>query len=60
MRFTVTSWVGVTEVADRPESGLFVSTSSCYSGVSEAMFASLMRTGWCRTPAVYAGWQPSF
>jgi hypothetical protein len=39
MRFTVTFGVGVTDLKAR---GLLLSTSSCYSSVSETMFASLM------------------
>jgi hypothetical protein len=59
MRFTVTSGVGVTEVVDRLKAReLLLSTSSCYSGVSETMFASLMRTAGVELRRIYAGWQP--
>jgi hypothetical protein len=59
MKFTVTSGAGVTEVVDRPERrGLLLSTSSRYSGVSETMFASLMRTAGVERRWICAGWQP--
>jgi hypothetical protein len=59
MRFTVTSGVGVTEVVDRPESPrAALEHVLVYSGVSEAMFASWMRTARLELRRIYAGWQP--
>ena len=58
MRFTVTSGVGVTEVVDRPESARAALEHVLVPlGVSETMFASLMKTAGVEAQRIYAGWQ---